>query len=351
MTLHGFQHPAEWEPHEATWLCWPHNANDWPGKFHAVQWVFTEMIRWLATSERVRLVIPSAQHEARIRSTLAKANINCDRVDCVPMQTNRGWMRDCGPIFVTQPHPHPKRAIADFTFNAWARYPDWEADNRVPGQAAEWLNIPLLPVRTPQRTDFVLEGGSIDVNGEGTVITTEECLLDRDTQARNPELGRESIETMLCNSLGAEQVIWLGRGIVGDDTHGHVDDLCRFISPDTVVLIQTDDTTDENHAALQENAERLQNIRLANKRTLNVVKLPCPAPLYFDRVRLPASYANFYIANTVVLVPTFNDPNDRVALGILEDLFPQRTVVGIHCGDLIWGLGAIHCLTHEEPKA
>ena len=343
----GYHMPAEWDAHAATWIGWPHNTSDWPGKFAPVPWAYGEIVRWLAGGERVRILVASVAHEARARKVLGKVGVDPGQIDFLPFPTNRGWTRDFGPLFVRRAGGRGK-AIVDFRFNAWAKYRDWQLDDRVAGLAAAELGLPLFEARVDGRP-FVLEGGSVDVNGRGTVLTTEECLLDPVVQTRNPGLSREETETALGAFLGAPRVIWLGRGIAGDDTHGHVDDLCRFVAPGTVVLCREDDPRDENHHALAENRERLEGATLEDGSRLEVVDLPMPRPVHFDGVRLPASYANFYVANAAVLVPTFNDPADRVALGILGELFQDRPVVGIHALDLVWGLGTLHCLTQQEP--
>jgi agmatine deiminase len=239
-------------------------------------------------------------------------------------------------------------AIARFRFNAWARYPDWQKDDAIPQQVARKLKIKIIPARLGNR-EIVLEGGSIDVNGRGAVLTTEECLLDQKRQVRNPGLTRADTETALKQNLGVTNVVWLGKGIAGDDTHGHVDDLCRFVNPSTVVLIREKNQRDANYRPLEENWERIRDARLETGERIEAIELPMPAPLHFDGVRLPASYANFYITNVAVLVPTFNDPNDRVALGVLAELFPDRPVLGIHAVDLVWGFGTLHCLTQQQP--
>lgn len=352
----GFHLPAEWEAHEATWLGWPHNRTDWPGKFAPIPWVYGEIVRKIAPGELLRILVNSGAQEARARRVLARAGVNLSRVQFFRFPTNRGWTRDSGPIFVRREGGRARRksgevAIVRFHFNAWARYPDWEKDDAVAERAARALRLRLFRVAAggDARRPFVLEGGAIDVNGRGTLLTTEECLLDPATQVRNPGLSRQQVEATLRDSLGVSNVLWLGRGIAGDDTHGHVDDICRFVGPRTVVLCQEGDSRDPNHRPLAENRERLQGMRLEDGSRIEVVSLPMPAPLYLDGQRLPASYANFYIANAAVLVPTFNDPKDRVALGTLAELFPDRPVVGIHAVDLVWGLGTLHCLTREQP--
>jgi agmatine deiminase len=333
--------PAEWEPHAATWVGWPHNKTDWPGKFEPIPWVYTEIVRHLVPGELVRVLVNSAGHRAQASKYLKRAEVDRARVEFLRFPTNRGWTRDFGPIFVRR---GASLAIARFHFNAWAKYKDWKKDDLVPVRAAKQFKLPLLDGK------IVLEGGSIDVNGRGTLITTEECLLDPKVQTRNPGLSRLDLENIFRDTLGITNTLWLGNGIAGDDTHGHVDDLCRFVNPSTVVLCREENPKDANYKPLAENRERLQGMHLENGRAIEVVDLPMPAPLYFDSVRLPASYANFYIANAAVLVPTFNDPKDRVALGILAELLPGRRVVGIHAVDLVWGLGTIHCLTQQEPR-
>lgn len=345
----GFGMPAEWEPHQATWIGWPHNASDWPGKFGPIQWVYGEIVRALVPGETVRILVNTTAHERQARRVLDHVGIDRSRVEFFRFPTDRGWTRDFGPIFVRRAQARAELAIARFRFNAWAKYPDWKKDDRIPERVAARLTLRLFRVRAGTR-DVVLEGGSIDVNGRGTLLTTEECLLDPKVQVRNPGLGRAEIEAALRDSLGVTNVLWLGRGIAGDDTHGHVDDVCRFVNPKTVVLCRETNVHDVNYRALAENHERLQGMRLEDGSKLEVVDLPMPAPLCFAGQRLPASYANFYIANTAVLVPTFNDPKDRVALGILAELITDRPVVGIHAVDLVWGLGTLHCLTQQEPS-
>jgi agmatine deiminase len=345
----GYRLPAEWEPHQATWLGWPHNARDWPGKLGAVEWVYGEIVRKLVPGERVRILVNSVADERRARRVLGRAGAPLERVEFFRFPTDRGWTRDYGPLFLRRSAARAELAIARFQFNGWAKYPDWKRDARVAERAAAALKLRLFRARVGRR-DVVLEGGSVEVNGRGTVLTTEECLLDPVVQVRNPGLSRADLEAVLRDYLGAGQVLWLGSGIAGDDTHGHVDDLCRFVSPHTVVLCRETDRRDANYGTLAANRERLAAMRLEDGAKLEVVDLPMPAPLYFDGQRLPASYANFYIANAAVLVPTFNDPQDRVALGVLAELIRDRPVVGIHAVDLVWGLGTLHCLTQQEPR-
>ena len=340
--------PAEWERHAATWLGWPHNTTDWPGKFGPIPWVYGEIVRHLAPGETVRILVDSKARETGARRVLQRAGAALGAVRFLRFPTNRGWTRDSGPIFVRREAPDTALAIARFHFNAWAKYPDWKKDARLPELAARKFGLRLFDVTRDGRR-VVLEGGSIDVNGRGTLITTEECLLDPVIQTRNPGFTRADVEAVLCETLGVTTVLWLGRGIAGDDTHGHVDDLCRFVDPRRVVLCCERDARDANYAALQENRERLQGMQTEDGSRIEIIDLPMPRPLVFDGRRLPASYANFYIGNAAVIVPTFNDPQDRVALGILAELFPDRSVIGIHAVDLVWGLGTLHCLTQQEP--
>jgi len=340
--------PAEWEPHEATWLVWPHRLSDWPRKFAPIPWVYGEMIRRLADGETVRVVVASAVHETEARRNLARVGVEAGAVEFLRFPTDRGWSRDMGPIFVRKGGRRPEVAIARFSFNGWAKYPDHKKDALVPERAAKALGLRLFPI-AHKRRPFVLEGGAIDVNGRGTLLTTEECLLDPDVQARNPGLSRREVEETLKSALGVTNILWLGKGIAGDDTHGHVDDLCRFVGPKTVVLCHEKNPGDANYRVLQENRERFGEMRLEDGSKPEIVALPMPAPLLFDGMRLPASYANFYIGNAAVIVPTFNDPADREALGILSELFTDRPVVGIHAVDLVWGLGTLHCLTQQQP--
>ena len=343
--------PAEWDAHEATWLGWPHCKTDWPGKMSTIEWVYGEIVRKIAEGEKVRIIIDSAMREAKARRILTRAHANLANVEFFRAPSDRGWSRDFGPICVRKTGDGPEVAIAKFKFTAWAKYPNWQKDDRLAPRIAERLKLRLFPVERPGRKgDLVaLEGGGIDVNGRGTLLTTEECFLDQKTQCRNPGMTREEYNHVFRDYLGARNVIWLESGIVGDDTHGHVDDLCRFVNANTVVLIQEKNEKDENYRPLRDNLERMKDARLEDGSRVNVVELPVPAPLYHGDWRLPASYANFYIANAAVIVPTFNDPADRVALGILGELFTDRPVVGIHAVDLVLGFGTLHCLTQQQP--
>ncbi len=339
--------PAEWGPHDATWLAWPHNAKDWPGKFGPIPWVYAEIVRHVSRGETVRLLVNDAAQEAKARRVLSRAGVELASVEPRRFRTDRVWTRDSGPLFVIRAG---KKAIARFRFDAWAKYPDWKNDARVPERAAKALGVPLLPVVRAGR-EVVLEGGAIDVNGLGTILATEECLLDPAVQVRNPGFAKADYEAVFKDVLGAPSAIWLGKGIAGDDTHGHVDDVARFVGPRTIALCRERDGSDPNHRPLEENRERLESAKLQDGTKPEVAFLPMPAPVVFDGRRLPASYANFYVCNAAVLVPTFDDPNDRIALGVLAELFRGKPVVGIHALDLVWGLGTLHCLSQQEPRA
>jgi agmatine deiminase len=341
----GFRMPAEWEPHEGTWLAWPHQKEDWPGRFAPIAWVYADVVRRLARRERVRILISDAALETRTRRMLRWLGVDEAAVEFFPAPLDRTWVRDFGPIFVKD--SAGEVALTNWRFNGWAKYPNWQRDDAVPDLLAEGLGLrQWQPVVNGHRV--VLEGGSIDVNGQGALLTTEECLLSP-IQARNPELNREQIEQALCDYLGVRKILWLRNGIAGDDTHGHVDDLSRFVSPNVVVVASEEDRSDVNYEPLLENRRLLESMTDQDGRPLQVVPLPMPEPVIFKGQRLPASYANFYIANGVVLVPTFNDPRDRIALNILSELFADREVTGIYCGDLVWGLGTLHCMTQQQP--
>ncbi len=344
----GFSMPAEWERHEAIWLGWPHNGNDWPGKLKTIEWVYGEMVRKIAPGEIVRMLVDSPAREKLARAILKQAGADLKQVEFLRWPTNRGWMRDSGPVFVRRNSGKPETAIVHFHFNAWAKYPNWQKDRRVPERAARLLGKRLFNAEACGK-DFVLEGGGIELNGRGTLLTTEECYLDPKVQVRNPGLGRKQFDDTFKKYLGVTNVLWLVAGPVGDDTHGHIDDICRFVDRKTMVLIKETNSKDVNYHPLSENWERVQDFRLEDGSKPEVVPLPMPAPLFFDGDRLPASYANFYISNAAVIVPTFNDPNDRIALGILGELFKDRPVVGIHAVDLVLGFGTLHCLTQQQP--
>jgi agmatine deiminase len=391
----GYAMPAEWETHEATWLGWPHNATDWPGKLDTIRWVYGEMVRKISPGELVRILVRHQTEEKLARSYLQRAGCNLKQVQFIVHPTNRGWTRDTGPIFVRRHLPSPltplpsdgrgekprarrgktkgvrytdrltkilplpdgegraeggprETAIVHFHFNAWAKYPDWQKDRKVPETAARLLRKRLFRGNHGGKP-FVLEGGGIEVNGRGTLLTTEECYLDPKVQVRNPGVGRREYEDTLKKFLGVTNMFWLRNGPVGDDTHGHIDDICRFVNPKTVVLIRETNKQDINYRPLAQNWERIRDLRLEDGSKPEVIPLPMPSPLYFAGDRLPASYANFYISNAAVIVPTFNDPMDRVALGTLSELFSDRPVVGIHAVDLVLGFGSLHCLTQQQP--
>ncbi len=355
----SYRLPAEWEPHAATWLAWPKNSNDWPGKFCPIGWVYGEIVRKIAPYEKVRIIVDNAKGEANARRVLKKVGVDSGQVHFYHLPTNRGWTRDMLPAFVLREEAAggveavkaaQKVTAVRFGFNGWAKYGDHELDGAVAVGVAQALKMDVREAVSGGKR-LILEGGGIDCNGQGVLLTTEECFLDPITQTRNPGLTAREYEQVFADSLGITQTIWLGQGIAGDDTHGHVDDLCRFVSPDTVVLCREDDPTDANYRVLAENRERLEGVRLTSGGTLSVIDLPMPEPLFFEGVRVPASYANFYICNGAVLMPTFNDAADRRALGILAECFPNRAVVGIHAVDLVWGFGTLHCLTHEQPSA
>jgi len=337
--------PAEWEPHAATWLAWPHYHADWPGKFEPIPWVYAEIIRNLARHERVELIVNDAAAERQVRKLLDRANALSANIRFHSWATNRGWMRDSGCIFVKG---NSELLATKFRFNAWAKYSNWRHDEKIGSLMANVAGVQeIRPLHRGARV--VLEGGSIDVNGCGTILTTEECLLSK-IQQRNSSMTRKDYEKLFADHLGASHTIWLGKGIHGDDTHGHVDDLTRFVAADTVVTMVENNLKDVNHKPLRDNLRRLQAARDQAGKALNIVELPMPGAVVFEKRRLPASYANFYIANGVVLVPVFNDANDRIALNTLAGLFPTREIVPIFSGDLVWGLGTMHCMTQQQPE-
>lgn len=336
----GYGMPAEWAPHRATWIAWPHQLSDWPSKFAPIPWVYGEIVRVLSRHERVGILVQDRAREQRARAILTKVGVDLRQVDFCRIPTDRAWTRDTAPIFVR--NERGKKIATHWRFNGWAKYRNHTRDDRVAHRIAKAIGMPEFRVIVDGR-EIVMEGGAIDVDGQGTLMATEECLLS-DVQARNSGLGREGIESAFAETLGVRRVVWLGRGIAGDDTHGHIDDLARFVSPGRVLLCQEADPADANYAPLQENLERLTAAQL------DVIPLPMPSPMVFNGLRVPASYANFYIANGTVIVPTFNDPRDREALGIIAECFPDREIVGIHSVDLVWGLGTLHCATVQEPE-
>jgi agmatine deiminase len=337
--------PAEWEPHRATWISWPHHEPDWPGKLEPIPWVYAEIARVLHRQERVEILCSdetvrdsAARH---LHAHGVRANI---RLHVVP--TDRVWLRDSGPTGVVD--EQGRVSLINWRVNAWAKYPNYSRDEHVGEAVARITGLPRVePRRGESGERIVLEGGAIETDGAGTLLVTEECLLS-DVQARNPGMSRAEYEALFHEALGIRQTIWLGEGCVGDDTHGHIDDVARFTSPGVIVLAYEEDPADDNHLRSVDNLERLQ-LAGGERGAFRVVKLPYPRPVEMNGERLPASYANFYIANGVVIVPTFNDRNDRIALNTLAELFPDRHVVGIHAVDLVWGMGTLHCLTQQEP--
>ncbi len=358
MTTSSYTMPAEWDKHEATLLAWPHNKNDWPDRFAPIPWVYADIIRLLSLHERVWLLMRSEKDHKTALEMLERIGADLDKIDFFHVPTDRIWMRDSGPICVRKveseawrvekdkllPPPatrHSPPVFLDFRFNAWAKYPNHKKDDVIPSILAEALAIPTVqPMHKGKRV--VLEGGSIDVNGAGTLLTTEECLLS-DIQCRNPGFKRGDYEQVFAKYLGINDIVWFEHGIVGDDTHGHVDDLARFVNKDTIALVVENNKKDDNYALLQANLKRLK------KTKFNIIELPMPKAILFEGERLPASYANFYIANKQVLVPTFNDPNDRLALNLLAEAFPKHEIVGVHCLDFVWGLGTLHCMSQQIP--
>ena len=347
--------PAEWEPHESTWLAWPHYRGDWPGKFEPIPWVYAEIVRHLAPHERVDLIVNDAAAEKQARKILTQANALSKNIRFYRWPTDRVWTRDSGCTFVTCGARARSRVSVNtrelcaitWRFNAWAKYPNWKKDTKIGARMAKAAGAREIPAKKGSR-QIVLEGGSIDVNGQGTLLTTEECLLSK-VQQRNPGMTRQDYENIFAEFLGIKKVIWLGRGIEGDDTHGHVDDLARFVAADTVVTVVEQGPDDPNYQPLQENLRRLKSATDQEGKPPRIIELPMPQPVIFEGRRLPASYANFYIANGIVLVPVFNDPSDRLALNTLAAVFPDREVIGIYSGDLIWGFGAMHCMTQQQP--
>ena len=342
-SISNFRFPAEWEKHEATWIAWPHNKSDWPEKFTTIKWVYAEIVKAILPGEKVRIIIQSEKQKSEAISVLKSAHTFSEQVEFIKLKTDRGWLRDISPIYVENVKTKKLEQVS-FRFNAWAKYNNYKKDVKFPKFVSNKLKIKNTDVIRNSRK-VVLEGGSIETNGKGILLTTKECLLDEKVQIRNKGFTQKDYEEIFSNYLGIKKVIWLNRGIAGDDTHGHVDDICRFVNKNTVVAVDENKPRDENYKLLKENLEILNT-----EKNINVVKLPMPKPVYFKNLRLPASYANFLIANSSVIVPTFNDENDRKALNILSALFPNREIIGIHAVDLVWGLGTIHCLTKEQPE-
>ncbi len=340
-----FRFPAEWEKQQGILLCFPHNGNDWPGKYAAIQWAFVEFIKKVASFEEVFLVVASEKLKVKVIDLLELAHVKTDKVTFIILKTNRSWMRDSGPIIVKQGN---ERIALNFNFNGWAKYNNYKLDRKVPSVLADFLKVPMQKVIYKGKP-VILEGGAIDVNGKGTLITSEECLLDPKVQVRNQGFTKDDYEAIFREYLGVTNTIWLKDGIKGDDTHGHIDDLARFVNEDTIVTVVENDPKSVNYIPLQENLKRLKNATLENGKSPRIIELPMPHRLEFDGLELPASYANFLILNKAVLVPTFNDSRDREALNILAEAFKDREVIPISAIDLIWGFGTLHCLSQQIP--
>lgn len=337
--------PAEWEKQEGILLCFPHNGNDWPGKYGAIQWAFVEFIKKVSQFEKVILVVSSKKLQDKVDVMLCTAHVNMEKVSFIVHKTNRSWMRDSGPIIVKN---GKKRKAINFNFNGWAKYTNYKLDKHVPKKVSDFLNIPVEKAVYKSKP-IVLEGGAIDVNGKGTLITTQECLLDPKVQVRNKGFTKEDYEAIFKEYFGVTHTIWLKDGIKGDDTHGHIDDLARFVNEETIVTVVENDPKAANYVPLQENLKRLKQAKLENGKSPRIIELPMPHRLEFDGLELPASYANFLILNKAVLVPTFNDSRDREALNILSEVFKGREVIPINAIDLIWGFGTLHCLSQQIP--
>jgi agmatine deiminase len=345
MSTSNRRFPAEWEKQEGILLCFPHSGKDWPGKYEAIKWDFVEFIKKVSLYEQVFLVVADIKQQGAVTLMLEAAHIDLEKISFILQRTNRSWMRDSGPIVV---YNNGKREALNFNFNGWAKYKNFQLDKHVPAGIAEFLKIPLTRVMYKGKP-VILEGGAIDVNGKGTLLTSEECLMDQKIQVRNPGFTKADYEAVFKEYLGITNVIWLGDGIEGDDTHGHIDDLARFVNEDTIVTVVESDPGAANYRALQDNLKRLGTAKLEDGRKPEIVKLPMPKKLEFENLSLPASYANFLILNNCVLVPTFNDPNDRHALNIIANCFPSSEIIPINAIDLIWGLGTLHCLSQQIP--
>ena len=342
----NWRFPAEWEKQQGILLCFPHNGNDWPGKYEAIQWAFVEFIKKIAHVEMVFLVVASEKLKQKVHGMLEIADVDLKQVSFIIHKTNRSWMRDSGPIIVKN---GSKRVALNFNFNGWAKYNNHQLDKGVPSKVADFLKLPLEQVIYNGKP-VVIEGGAIEVNGKGSLITSEECLLHPTIQVRNTGFTKADYEAVFNQYLGITNVIWLGNGIEGDDTHGHIDDLARFVNEDTIITVVENDTKDSNYKPLQDNLKRLQSSTLETGKKPNIVTLPMPKRIDFDGIRLPASYANFLVLNKTVLVPTFNDANDRKALNTVAKCFPNREIIGINATDFIWGFGTLHCLSQQIPE-
>ena len=336
----GYFFPAEWHKHTATWLSWPHKEASWPGKIHTVYGPYSKFIKAVSEGELVCINVADAAMEAFAKEQLLKEGVDLNRIRFYHHPTNDAWCRDHGPAFLI--NPNGSKVIVDWGYNAWGdKYPPYDLDDVIPTLIAQKYNISVY------HPGIVMEGGSVDFNGRGTLLTSTACLLNKN---RNPHLNQKQIEEYLHGYYGVEQVLWLGDGIIGDDTDGHIDDITRFVNEDTVVTVVEENKADENYHILQENLAELKKMRLLNGKQLNIVELPMPSAVIYEEQRLPASYANFYISNTAVVVPTYRDKNDSKALDILTNCFPDRKVIGIDSTDVIWGLGSWHCLSQQEPE-
>lgn len=339
----GYYFPAEWEKHSATWLSWPHKEASWPGKIDTIYPIYCAFIKALTEGENVRINVNDERMKSQATSLLLKHEVDLTKVRFFIHPSNDAWCRDHGPAFLVNPKSDVKKLIVDWDYNAWGnKYPPFDQDDVIPSLIGNYYNIPVY------HPGIVMEGGSVDFNGHGTVLTTTSCLLNPN---RNPHLSQAEIEKFIVNYYGAENILWLGEGIAGDDTDGHIDDITRFVNKDTVVTVIEENKKDENYKPLQENLKALKSMRLENGKQINIVEIPMPAPVIFDDQRLPASYANFYIGNSAVVVPTYRDEkNDAKALELLVDCFPDRKVIGLDSTDIIWGLGSFHCLSQQEPE-
>ncbi|EAZ80821.1 agmatine deiminase family protein [Algoriphagus machipongonensis] len=337
----GYYFPAEFAPHASTWLSWPHKEDSWPGKIHTIYPAYSEFIKIVAQGEKVNINVADEAMKAFATKQLVDAGVNLSQINFHLFPTNDAWCRDHGPAFLINPNADEKKALVKWNYNAWGnKYPPHDLDNQIPYRIAEHLNIPCF------NAGIVMEGGSVEFNGKGTLLTSRACLLNEN---RNPHLIQSQIEKYLCDFYGVHNILWVEDGIVGDDTDGHIDDITRFVNEDTVVTVVEENKLDENHFLLEENLQLLKQMRLEDGKQLNIVELPMPEAKYYEDQRLPASYANFYIANEAVVVPTFRDKNDQKALDILSDCFKDRKVVGVDSLDIIWGLGSFHCLSQQEP--
>ena len=336
----GFSFPAEWAPHTATWLSWPHKEESWPGKIATIYKPYCEFIKTLTEGELVRINVADEKLKAFAVKQLQLAGVDLNKIEFFKFPTNDAWCRDHGPAFLINPATKEK-VIVDWNYNAWGnKYPPYDLDDVIPTKIAKHFNLPVY------HPGIIMEGGSVDFNGKGTLITSKACLLNKN---RNPHLNQQQIEAYLQNYYGVDQVLWVNDGIIGDDTDGHIDDTVRFVNDDTVVTVIEENKADENYHILQENLQMLKAMRLLNGQQLNIIELPMPEPIYYEGQRLPASYANFYIANSAVIMPTYRSKNDNKALDILQQCFPDLKVVGIDSTDIIWGLGSFHCLSQQEP--